>query len=98
MLHGRREDRRDIEREMKRYGEEFREILGGPDRIQVGGFPEDGSHGCMEEVERVLEEYSQRGQFAFGSFWGRGESDQEEFETNVVHYHLIEVIGSFSHS
>ncbi|RVW45421.1 uncharacterized protein LOC104879359 [Vitis vinifera] len=71
MLHGRRQDR-GTEREMKPYEDEFREIQGGL-RIQVeGGFPEDGSQGCgccMEEVERVLEEYSQRGEFAFGSFW-----------------------------
>lgn len=98
MLHGRREDR-GIEKEKKKpYGDEFREIHGGPAIIHVGGgFPEDGSHGygcCMEEIERVLEEYSQRGQFAFGSFWGRGESNIEEFESNVVYYHLFEVHSS----
>ncbi|KAL8139531.1 hypothetical protein V2J09_005552 [Rumex salicifolius] len=26
---------------------------------------------CMEEVDRVLEELSSMGEFAFGSFWGR---------------------------
>ena len=27
--------------------------------------------GCMQEVEKVMEEISQRGEFAFGTFWGR---------------------------
>ncbi|KAL9663870.1 hypothetical protein QQ045_019263 [Rhodiola kirilowii] len=31
---------------------------------------------CLEEVDKVLEELSQQGQFGFGSFWGQSSPDQ----------------------
>lgn len=37
--------------------------------------PGRGCGCCMEEVEKVLEELSSKGEFGFGSFWGRRESD-----------------------
>ncbi|XP_060214935.1 uncharacterized protein LOC132641862 [Lycium barbarum] len=58
---------------------------------------------CMEEVENVLEEFSQKGEFAFGSFWGGDEevvSETERITTcirkqtvdyHVFHTHLIQV-------
>lgn len=61
---------------------------------------------CMEEVEKVLEELSLKGEFAFGSFWGREESrlifptplDEHQFDyDSFVHCHLIEMLaGSLS--
>ncbi|XP_031400900.1 uncharacterized protein LOC116210907 [Punica granatum] len=61
---------------------------------------DDGDE-CMKEVEKVLGELVERGEFAFGSFWGRGScrqqigsSQSQGFDfTNVVHFHLIEVVG-----
>lgn len=58
-------------------------------------------HGCMEEVEKVLEELSQKGEFAFGSFWGRkgsGSFSSCEFDDINVEYQIIEMIGSFSYT
>ncbi|CAL5396494.1 unnamed protein product [Camellia sinensis] len=67
---------------------------------------DDECHGyecCMEEVEKVLEELSQKGEFAFGSFWGRDESGslprtsvvaKQDFNRhNVVQCHLIEMVN-----
>ncbi|XP_009356509.1 uncharacterized protein LOC103947329 [Pyrus x bretschneideri] len=57
---------------------------------------------CMEEVEEVLQEFSQRGEFGFGSFWGRGElgcspshhsPNHDPFDTSFVQYHLIEMVA-----
>lgn len=56
---------------------------GSPARVlQVGdGFPfSECSFGyCMDEVERVLEEFSQKGEFAFGSFWGGDDVSKSVF-------------------
>lgn len=63
-----------------------------------------GRHGCgscMEEVEKVLEELSQKGDFAFGSFWGRkgsGSFSSCEFDNINAEYQIIEMIGSFSNT
>ncbi|XP_015076492.1 uncharacterized protein LOC107020580 [Solanum pennellii] len=63
---------------------------------------------CMEEVEKVLEEFSQKGEFAFGSFWGGDEEDviktdrittcihKQTVDYDVFHTHLIQVFGSFN--
>ncbi|TQD87917.1 hypothetical protein C1H46_026554 [Malus baccata] len=57
---------------------------------------------CMEEVEKVLQELSQRGEFGFGSFWRRGELGRsptqnlsicEQFGTSFLQYHLIEMVA-----
>ncbi|KAK4788392.1 hypothetical protein SAY86_019711 [Trapa natans] len=59
---------------------------------------------CMKEVERALGELVDRGEFAFGSFWGRGRgncpqhvggysSDGEFGFANVVKFHLIEIVN-----
>lgn len=88
-------------------GEEEKGIEGGYERgIQIEGFPItsdchsfDGC--CLEEVERVLWGFSQKGEFAFGSFWGREEGStcvvaKQGLDNDVIHYHLIEIVGSFS--
>lgn len=40
-----------------------------PDDDDDGGI--GGDDDCMEEVERVITEFYDKGEFAFGSFWGR---------------------------
>ncbi|KAF3431699.1 hypothetical protein FNV43_RR26431 [Rhamnella rubrinervis] len=59
----------------------------------------------MKQVEVVLEDLSSRGEFAFGSFWGRRESEpfpahvaEQEFDASILEYHLIEMLGSLSYS
>lgn len=55
---------------------------------------------CMEEVEKALEEMSQKGVFGFGSFWGRESGgsfsgcgrDHQGFDSSVVQFH--EIVGS----
>ncbi|KAK2635914.1 hypothetical protein Ddye_030706 [Dipteronia dyeriana] len=109
---------RKVKKGKSRYREELMEFHGGGSgRIELlKGFPYssiDGEDGCMEEVEKVLEEFSQKGEFAFGSFWGR-EGDgpsitassssttklvaQEEFDFSVVQFESVEIIASLSYS
>ncbi|KAG6764114.1 hypothetical protein POTOM_031572 [Populus tomentosa] len=55
-----------------RFQDSFDKFLEGSIEIQVDDF--HGGHdceSCIEEVEEVLEGFSQKGEFAFGSFWGR---------------------------
>ncbi|GMH01842.1 hypothetical protein Nepgr_003681 [Nepenthes gracilis] len=76
------------------------------DPLEAEGLSE-GKTDCMNEVEKVLEELSKKGEYAFGSFWGRDDETgtspacnaKEEFgSTNFVRYHLIQAIGPFSYS
>ncbi|KAB1206487.1 hypothetical protein CJ030_MR7G000057 [Morella rubra] len=104
----RKRDKKIIETETGRYRDDFVGMRGASFRIQVDEFSIDGGHGCgtcMEEVEKVLEELSQKGQFAFGSFWGRKASGssstcvtKQEFENSIVQYQVTEIIGAFSYS
>lgn len=94
-------------REMDRRRLENEFVIGG-----VGESMRDanqvGHECCMEQVEKVLEELSLKGEFAFGSFWGRRESEplpahaahvaRQEFDASVLEYHLIETLGSLSYS
>lgn len=56
----------------------------------------------MDEIERVLEDFSSNGEFAFGSFWGgevssrsfRSIVKEDEIDYGDVQYHLIELFGS----
>ncbi|KAK9277635.1 hypothetical protein L1049_007181 [Liquidambar formosana] len=107
LRHRKREEKM-IETVERRFKDEFLGIHGGSVRFKVDGSPINmEGHGCgkcMEEAEKVLEELCQQGEFAFGSFWGREESEsfqtyvaKQEFESNVVEYHLIEMIDSFSY-
>ncbi|KAJ6318213.1 hypothetical protein OIU76_013701 [Salix suchowensis] len=92
-----------------RSRDSFDKFLEGSIRIQVDAF-----HGvrdcesCIEEVEEVLEEFSQKGEFAFGSFWGRVGSGAtpptcivavQEFDLRFAQFELVETIStSFRHS
>ncbi|XP_075522244.1 uncharacterized protein LOC142555308 [Primulina tabacum] len=74
-------------------------------RIEVEGLSPDGTLrlGCStDEIERVLVDLSNKGEFCFGSFWGRDQGSrslswclrQEEIDYEDVRPHLIEVFGS----
>ncbi|KAI3991786.1 hypothetical protein MKX01_038184 [Papaver californicum] len=60
----------------------------------------------MQEVEKVLTGFSQQGEFAFGSFWGRREDstrlhphlDKMEFAEVVQYYNLVEMIKSIEYT
>ncbi|XP_048136009.1 uncharacterized protein LOC115727458 [Rhodamnia argentea] len=93
--------------EMTRHLREGRVVEGAGSSIGVGEdrvFLDVSGRGgrCMEEVEKVLEEMSQKGVFGFGSFWG-GENggsfsgcvcDHQGFDSSVVQFHLIEIVDS----
>ncbi|XP_024018322.1 uncharacterized protein LOC21409214 [Morus notabilis] len=61
---------------------------------------------CMKEVEKVMEELSQKGEFSFGSFWCKEEESAEIFpascvqkhesDDGFVRYQLIKMVGSIS--
>lgn len=57
----------------------------------------EGLSSCMQEVEKALEEFSQKGEFAFGSFWGRDNSRSpsapQEFDQSVVQFGVVEVVS-----
>ncbi|XP_057961532.1 uncharacterized protein LOC131153324 [Malania oleifera] len=101
---GKREKK--TERENSRYRDEISGVHEQSLRFQVEGLLRDECNGCgccMEEVERVLEELSLKGEFGFGSFWGRKESEssptciaKERFDHDFVQYHLIEMFGPIS--
>ncbi|CAN4124716.1 unnamed protein product [Withania somnifera] len=67
-----RRNRKIMEMENNRHEDEILKDHGGSLRVQLESLC------CMEEVEKVLEEFSQKGEFAFGSFWG---GDEEVLET-----------------
>lgn len=104
-LRDRRRHQNKAKRETGGNGNEFPEFSEGSMRIQLEGFfmdEGDGFRYCMEEVENVLGELSEKGEFAFGSFWGRNGSDTETaathsanfcYESNVLQYHLIEMVS-----
>ncbi|KAJ8760602.1 hypothetical protein K2173_015269 [Erythroxylum novogranatense] len=57
--------------------DEFVEFHEGCIKIQIEDKCPIDKHdceGCLEDVERVMEELCHKGQFAFGSFWGRERS------------------------
>ncbi|KAI4357897.1 hypothetical protein L6164_001814 [Bauhinia variegata] len=72
-------------------------------------FEDVGGHNCgccLEEVEKVMEELSRRGEFAFGSFWGREGpwpwgvpktvTKDHSGDDGFVSYQIIEIVGSMS--
>ncbi|XP_042051318.1 uncharacterized protein LOC121796560 [Salvia splendens] len=88
--------------EMPRNREESFTSHGGSIRIESIRF---GC--CMSEIERVLDDLSSRGEFAFGSFWG-GEvaSDtnfpscfnNDQIDYDVVGCRLMELFGTANFS
>nr|POF27037.1 proline-rich receptor-like protein kinase perk10 [Quercus suber] len=107
-LRQRRKNEKTIENEINQGKHDFEGMNGGSFRIQVDGFLVDGDYGCgscMQEVEKVLEEFSQKGEFAFGSFWGGNRSGtistcvaKHEFDNSIVQFQIIEMVGSLSYS
>ncbi|EEF47627.1 conserved hypothetical protein [Ricinus communis] len=81
-----------------RIGNKILEFHERGKRIQVEGFHESHGRGsCMKDIEGVLEELSQRGEFAFGSFWGREGSegvDKQELDLSLVQFELVEIVSS----
>lgn len=62
---------------------------------------------CMSEIERILDDLSSRGEFAFGSFWGGGVASDTSFPSclnhdqldyEVVGYRLMELFGAANFS
>lgn len=50
--------------------------------------------GCMDEVEKMMEELYQKGEFGFGSFWGREEPCGKHYNhPNLVRYQVIDFVG-----
>ncbi|XP_059655583.1 uncharacterized protein LOC132302685 [Cornus florida] len=101
----RKRDEKIIQRGSHQWEDEFIGVRGGFGGIQVESFVMSEFHGygcCMEEVEKVLEDLSQKGVFAFGSFWGRDNSEsystcleKHEFDFNGAQYQFIEMVGTF---
>lgn len=42
-----------------------------------GGEEDERCRKCMEEVEKVMMELYEKGEFGFGSFWGRGRKGED---------------------
>ncbi|KAK7360738.1 hypothetical protein VNO77_02747 [Canavalia gladiata] len=66
-----------------------------------------GNHSgcCMDEVEKVMEEFYQKGEFAFGSFWGKKVPwgvptivNDRNNDVNFVPYQIIDFVGSLSYA
>lgn len=60
---------------------------------------------CMEEVEKVMEELYEKGEFGFGSFWGRKEPwgaptvvNDDHSDCNFVRYQVIDLVGSLRYA
>lgn len=75
-------------------------VAGGCERVDEAKEGEDGvgRKNCMEEVEKVLEEFSRKGEFAFGSFWGREGSsvklDNEKWDCSVAEFEeFVEIVA-----
>ncbi|KAG8366531.1 hypothetical protein BUALT_Bualt17G0089600 [Buddleja alternifolia] len=90
--------------EMSRYDEDSlrSSTHGNSLRIEIEDFFVEKSfrfENCMDEIEGVLEEFSSKGEFAFGSFWGASRSfrscmNEKELDYDDVQYRLIELFGS----
>ncbi|GAB2297095.1 hypothetical protein Dimus_031194 [Dionaea muscipula] len=60
-------------------------------RTEMEELFEGGEEGkcCIDEVEKVMEELVLRGEFAFGSFWRRdGTTDENGFSTSSSNFQL----------
>lgn len=70
--------RKGVQREMGSYKDVILRIHEKSFRIQDDvELKDDGVHncgGCIVEVEKVMEELCEKGEFGFGSFWSRKET------------------------
>lgn len=104
-IHRRRKKQKIIKTMKGRYQDEILQCHGGSElTIQVES---SGLSCCMEEVEKVLEEFSEKGEFAFGSFWGREKSRNSStnlapqefyFSNRIVQFEIVEISASLNYS
>lgn len=75
--------------------------------IRIQAQKDDAGHNsgcCMEEVEKVMEEFYQNGEFAFGSFWGRKGPwgvppiVNDHNCKNFAQYEILDLVGSLSYA
>lgn len=76
--------------------------------IEMDDFCSVESLCSMSEIERVFDDFSRRGEFAFGSFWGGEEVSSsrsfsscfkdDELDYEVVGFRLMELFGSANFS
>ncbi|KAL8518343.1 hypothetical protein ACS0TY_009642 [Phlomoides rotata] len=79
--------------EMGRYGEDSFGSLGDSFKIDVKDFcvVESLRFGCcMDEIEGIFNDFSSRGEFAFGSFWGGGMSSSRSFRSCLKEEHELD--------
>lgn len=93
--------------EMAMYGEDSFRSLGNSFRIEVEDFCV-GFEG-MDEIEGVFDDFSSRGEFAFGSFWGGGNmsssrsfhsclKEDHDLDYDDVGWRLMELFGATNFS
>ncbi|KAE9591788.1 hypothetical protein Lal_00038655 [Lupinus albus] len=49
---------------------------------------------CLDEVEKVMEEFYEKGEFGFGSFWAR--KDVPTLDHSFVKYQIVDLVGTLS--
>ncbi|KAL8035271.1 hypothetical protein ABFX02_12G086500 [Erythranthe guttata] len=89
----------------KRYDEDSLSASFG-NSFRVESFRFGSSCDCMHEIENVLEDFSSRGEFAFGSFWGGEASrsfrscclNEEVLDYDNVGFRLMELFGGANFS
>ncbi|CAJ1941944.1 unnamed protein product [Sphenostylis stenocarpa] len=64
--------------------------------------------GCMDEVEKVMEEFYEKGEFGFGNFWGREGAcgcgvpptiiNEHHIDANFVRYQILDLVGSLNYA
>ncbi|TKY58522.1 hypothetical protein E2542_SST15585 [Spatholobus suberectus] len=108
-LRQRKGNDREMDREMCSYKDVLVRIHEQSIRIQAEmQLTDDEGHkcgGCMDEVEKVMEEFYQKGEFAFGSFWGRKGRPwgvptivNDHNDINFEGYQIIDLVGSLSYA
>ncbi|XP_019425784.1 PREDICTED: uncharacterized protein LOC109334449 [Lupinus angustifolius] len=55
---------------------------------------------CLDEVEKVMEEFYEKGEFGFGSFWGRKNVPKvltnNTHDDSFVKYQIVDLVGTLS--
>ncbi|XP_061354084.1 uncharacterized protein LOC133298762 [Gastrolobium bilobum] len=93
------------QREIGSYKDVFVRIHEQSFRTQAEmALKDDAGHNCgccMDEVEKVMQEFYKKGEFAFGSFWGRKgwgvpSIVNDHNDDSFVRYKIINLVGSLS--
>lgn len=97
-----------VQREMGCYKDVVLRIHEQSFRVQEDIDLKDGDlHNCgccMVEVEKVMEELCEKGEFGFGSFWGRKRPwgvtkvVNDHNDASFVRYQIIDLVGSLSNA